>query len=137
MQLLLTWKVKFGAYVVVIVYPDTTGNITIPSVEEGKVERRKASADTVGLLQLLTHTPPALFSVCLAHQRETVKVCDDGKLRRRGFLCCLDLVAKRELGTDVLLVPSQRPDFESTIRATASGCSWRRATTGKMTSCAR
>lgn len=62
MQLLLTRKVKFGAEVAVIVRPDTTGKITIPTLEEGKVERQEASADTVSL-QLLTLTPPSLQCV--------------------------------------------------------------------------
>lgn len=38
MQLLLTRKVKFGTDVVVIVHPDTSEKITIPTLEEGKVE---------------------------------------------------------------------------------------------------
>lgn len=57
MQLLLTRNVAFGTQVVVIVHPDNTGRITIPSVEEGKVERRKVSADKVGLQPLNVRSP--------------------------------------------------------------------------------
>lgn len=66
MQLLLTRKVKFGAVIAVLVLPDATEKITIPSLEEGKAERRKVSADTVGL-QLLTHAPPS--SQCVRRSR--------------------------------------------------------------------
>lgn len=48
MQLLLTRKVKFGADVAVMVHPDTTGKITMPSLEEGRVERHKC-LQTAGL----------------------------------------------------------------------------------------
>lgn len=48
-ELLLTRNVAFGTDVVVIVHPGNTGRITIPSVEE----------------------------VCPAHERGTVKVCDN------------------------------------------------------------
>lgn len=48
-ELLLTRKVKFGAVIAVLVLPDATEKITIPSLEE----------------------------VCPAQQRGTVKVCDD------------------------------------------------------------
>lgn len=66
MQLLLTRNVTFGTHVVVIVHPDNTGRITIPSVEEGKVERRNVSADTVGLQPLNVRSP--LFQ-CVPRRR--------------------------------------------------------------------
>lgn len=64
MQLLLTKRVKFGADIVVIVYPETTEKITIPSLEEGKVKCHQTSTHTVDL-QLLTrtHTPPSFQCV--------------------------------------------------------------------------
>lgn len=102
MQLLLTKKVNFGADVAVLVHPDAAGEITIPSLEEGKVERREASAHTVGL-RLLKHPNSALFSVCPAHRRGTVKVCDDGKLSCHGFISRLDHVAKRSESSGLTL----------------------------------
>lgn len=137
MQLLLTRKVKFGADVAVIVYPDTTGEITIPSLEEGKIECRKASADTVGL-QLLTRTP-ASFQ-CVVHTGEEPWRCvTTVSWDVAGSFCCLDHVAKpsESSGLTFCWFASQRPDLQSTTGATWSCCCWRRATTSKMTSCAR
>lgn len=57
MQLLLTRNVAFGAPVVVIVHPENTAHITIPSVEEGRVEHHVVSADTVGSQPLNAHSP--------------------------------------------------------------------------------
>lgn len=67
MQLLLTRNVMFGTHVVVIVHPDNTTRITIPSVEEGKVERRNVSADTVSACSLSTYAPHS-FSVSRARE---------------------------------------------------------------------
>lgn len=82
--------------------------------------------------------PPSTLSVCPAHERGTVKVCDDGKLRCPGFLCCLAHVQSKVRAWDWhSLVAPQLPDSESSFRGTKSCSSWRRATPGKRTSCAR
>lgn len=53
MQLqLLKRHVTFGSPVVVLVYPDTIGNITVPSVEEGEAERWRWRANAVLSKQL-------------------------------------------------------------------------------------
>lgn len=136
MQLLLTRNVMFGTHVVVIVHPDNTGRITIPSVEEGKVERRNVSADTVGLQPLNVRSP--LFQCVPSRRGGPWRCVTTVRWDVLGsFAVWITCEAKLELGDWHLLVASQLPDSESCIKRTRSCSSWRRATPGKRTSCAR
>lgn len=131
MQLLLTRNVAFGTDVVVIVHPGNTRRITIPSVEEGKVERRKVSADTVGLQPLNIRSP--LFQ-CVPRTRggpwrpvTTVRWDVLG-----SFAVWITCEARLELGTDIfwLRLSSQTQSRASEERGPAPAGGERRQARG-------